>query len=125
MKTRLNFVTLLTLGILVTLFSACVLAARGDGAATTKENNAKEKQVLVDLEKVKDRLSPGYRLAYQVASGDVLRTRVTHLVKVETKVKGNAQTTTSRTISTRAWRISNVDGAGNITFDNVVEKVEM
>jgi len=119
MKTRLNFATLLTLGILVTLFSACVLAARGDGAA------AKEKQVLVDLEKAKDRLSPGYRLAYQVATGDVLRTRVIHLVKVETKIKGTAQTTTSRTISTRAWRISKVDPAGNVTFDNVVEKVEM
>src|SRR5262245_140600 len=119
MKTRLNFATLLTLGILVTLFSACVLAARGDGAA------AKEKQVLVDLEKAKDRLSPGYRLAYHFASGDVLRTKVVHVAKVDTKIKGTAQSTTSRTISTRTWRIRDVDAAGNITFENVVEKIEM
>lgn len=120
MTTRLNFATLLTLGILVTLFSACVLAARGDGSAT-----AKEKQVLVDLEKAKDRLSPGYRLAYRFAAGEVIRTKVVHVAKVDTKIKGTAHSTTCRTISTRAWRISNVDAAGNFTFENVVERIEM
>jgi len=48
-----------------------------------------------------------------------------HLVSVESKIKGTAQNTKSRSVSTRAWIIREVDSAGNITFDNVVEHVEM
>jgi hypothetical protein len=119
MKTRLNYATLLAVGIVVTLFSACVLVARG------VDGTGKEKKVLVDLEKAKDRVLPGSRLAYRFTPGEVLRTKVVHLAKVDTKIKGTAQSTTSRTISTRAWRIREVDADGNITFDNVVEKLEM
>src|SRR6185503_2801358 len=120
MKTRLNFATLIAVGIVVTLFSACVLAARGDDAETVKQ-----KQVLVDLEKAKDRLSPGYRLAYHFSPGEVLKTKVVHLASVETKIKGTAQATKSRTLSTRAWRIREVDATGDITFENVIERLEM
>jgi hypothetical protein len=120
MKTRLNLATVLAVGIIVTLFSACLLAARGEDAA-----GGKAKNVLVDLEKAKDRLAPAYRLAYRFASGEVMRTKVVHLATVETKIKGVAQTTKSRSISTRAWRIREVDREGNITFDNVVERLEM
>src|SRR5438045_4649488 len=125
MRTRINFATLHAVGVLATLFSACVLAAWGGDGTAVKEATAKEKQVLVDLEKAKDRLLPGFRLAYHFAAGDVLRTKVVHLAKVETKIKGTAQGTTSRTISTRAWRIRDVDAAGNITFENVSEKLEL
>ncbi len=120
MKTRLHFATLLAVCVVLTLFSACVLAARGDDGASTTGTN-----VLVDLEKTKDRLAPGYRLAYRFTAGEVLLTKVVHLAKVETKIKGVAQTTSSRTVSTRSWRIRDVDAAGNITFDNTVEQVEM
>src|SRR5205085_7604047 len=116
MKTRLNLATLLAVGIVVTLLSACVLAARGEDPAGDKAKN-----VLTDLEKAKDRIAPKYRLAYHFNAGEVLRTKVVHLATVETKIKGTAQTTKSRTISTRAWRIREVDASGNITFDNVVE----
>jgi len=120
MKTRLKFATVLAICVVLTLFSACVLAARGDDSVANGGKN-----VLVDLEKAKDRIGPGYRLAYRFSAGDVLRTKVVHLAKVETKIKGVAQTTSSRTVSTRAWRIHDVDAAGNITFDNTVEHVEM
>jgi hypothetical protein len=120
MKTRLNFATVLAVGIVVTLLSACVLAARGDEGAS-----GKGKDVLVDLEKAKNRLAPAHRLAYRFTPGEVIRTKVVHLATVETKIKGVAQTTKSRTISTRVWRIREVDAQGNITFDNSVEHVEM
>jgi hypothetical protein len=120
MKTRLNYATVLAVGIVVTLLSACVLAARGDDGASDKN-----KSVLADLAKAKDRLGPTYRLAYRFHAGEVLRTKVVHLATVETKIKGTAQATKSRTLSTRAWRIRDVDAAGNITFDNVVERLEM
>jgi len=122
MKTRLNLTTVLAIGIVLFLFSACVLAARGDD---TLKPTDKAKKVLVDLEKAKDRLAPAHKLAYRFSAGETLLSKVVHLATVETKIKGVAQTTKSRTISTRSWRIREVDAAGNITFDNSVERVEM
>jgi hypothetical protein len=116
---RQNFTTAVALAIVITMFSTCVLLARGDDDA------AKGKNVLSDLAKAKERVAPTYRLAYSFQSGDVMRTKVTHLATVETKIKGASQTTRSRSISTRAWRIREVDPTGNITFDNVVERLEM
>jgi len=120
MKTRLNLATILAVGIVAMLFSACLLAARGDEPAAPKVKN-----VLVDLEKAKDRLGPSYKLSYKFAPGDLLRTKVVQLSTVETKIKGVAQTTKLRTVSTRAWRIQKVDSDGSITFDHSVEHVEM
>src|SRR5262245_38594118 len=126
MKTRRKYATLLAVGIVLTLFSACVLVARGDepksGGDTT---SGQDKNVLSDLEKAKQRLAPAHRLAYRFTPGETLRTKVVHLATVETKIKGVAQTTKSRTISTRVWKIRDVDAAGNITFENVVERLEM
>jgi hypothetical protein len=118
MRTQLSFTTVLAVGIVVTLFSACVLAARGDEIV-------KAKNVLVDLEKAKDRLAPAHQLAYHFAPGEVVKTKVVHLATVETKIKGVTQNTKSRTVSTRSWRIRDIDAEGNITFDNTVERVEM
>jgi hypothetical protein len=122
MKTRLDFATVLALGIVLSLFSACVLAARGDDGAATP---AKPKNVLVDLEKAKDSVGSSYKLGYRFKPDETVRTKVVHLATVETKIKGVAQNTKSRTVSTRAWKIREVDAAGNITFDNLVERVEM
>ena len=120
MKTRNRFTTLLAVGIVLTLFSACLLVARGEDNAA-----AKPKSVLADLEKAKNRVLPGIQLAYHFTPGEVVRTKVVHLATVETKIKGTAQTTKSRTVSTRAWRIREIDASGNITFDNLVERLEM
>ncbi|HEY2416094.1 MAG TPA: hypothetical protein VGI40_27880 [Pirellulaceae bacterium] len=122
MKTRLDFATVLALGIVLSLFSACVLAARGDEAAKPAE---KTKNVLAELEKAKNSVGSSYKLGYRFQPGETVRTKVVHLATVETKIKGVTQNTKSRTISTRAWKIREVDAAGNITFDNVVERVEM
>jgi hypothetical protein len=116
MKTRRNLTTLVALAIVITMFSACVLWARGEDA---------KKSALSELEKAKQRVAPAYKLGYRFQKDDVVRTKVVHLATVETKIKGTAQETKSRSISTRAWRIRDVDAAGNITFDNVVERLEM
>ena len=113
MKTRLSVATLLAALVVMTLFSACVLAARG------------EDDLAAQLEKAKQRLAPAYTLAYKFAAGESFRTKVVHLATVETKIKGVEQTTKSRTISTRSWRIKDLTAEGNIVFENVVERVQM
>src|SRR5262245_20928904 len=114
MKVRFSFATLFAALIVLTLFSACVMAARGD-----------EKDVAEQLEKAKNRLGPAYPLAYKFAAGDEFRTKVVHLATVETKIKGTEQTSKSRTVSMRLWRIKEVTPAGHIIFENVVERVQM
>ncbi len=120
MKTRLSVAALLAAVVVLTLFSACVLAARAEMLAACGEDD-----VAAQLEKAKQRLAPAYTLAYKFAAGERFRTKVVHLATVETKIKGVEQTTKSRTISTRSWRIKDVTAAGNIVFENVVERVEM
>jgi hypothetical protein len=107
MQSRTNLATLLAIGIVATLFSACVLAARGEERSTSKNASAADE------------------LAYRFAPGEVVRTKVVHLATVDTKIKGVAQSTRSRTLSTRVWKIREVDSAGNTTFDNLLERVEM
>jgi len=120
MKTRLKLATLLAVTIVMTLLSACVLAARGE-----EKPAAKPTDVVGELEKAKQRLAPTYALAYKFQAGEQIRTKVVHLATVETKIKGTSQTTKSRTVSTRVWRIKDVAPSGQILFENVVERVEM
>jgi hypothetical protein len=122
MKTRLDFATVLALGIVLSLFSACVLAARGE---EPKKADDKGKNVLAELERAKDSVAASYKLGYRFRPGETMRTRVVHLATVQTKIKGVEQNTKSRTVSTRVWKIREVDAAGNITFDNLLERVEM
>src|SRR4029450_1521944 len=96
MQTRLSLATLLAVVTVATLFSACVLAARGDEPAKSKASD-----LTAELAKVKEKLAPTYQLAYKFAAGEQFRTKVIHLATVETKIKGVAQATNSRTVSTR------------------------
>lgn len=120
MQARLSFATILSVAIVVTLLSACVMAARGQ-----EPEKSAGKSVVSELDKAKQRLAPTYSLAYKFASGEEFRTKVVHLATVETKIKGVGQTTKSRTVSTRQWRIREVDAQGNISFEHSVERVEM
>ena len=120
MQTRLTLATVLAVVTVASLFSACVLAARGD--EPTKPGGA---DLAAELAKVKDKLAPTYQLAYKFAASEQFRTKVVHLATVETKIKGVAQTTNSRTTSTRLWRIKQVTSQGEIVFENVIERVEM
>jgi hypothetical protein len=81
--------------IVMTLFSACVMAARGDDTAKpAAEPTAKPaaktgdgKDLAAELEKAKQRVLPGYTLAYKFAAGEKFRTKVVHLATVD-EVKG-------------------------------------
>ncbi len=69
--------------------------------------------------------SNAYRLRYKFTAGEVFRTKVVHLVAVETTIQGVTETAKTRSVSTKAWRIRDVTPDGKITFDYVVESVSM
>ncbi|WP_146118431.1 DUF6263 family protein [Blastopirellula marina] len=66
-----------------------------------------------------------YELKYKFAEGDVLRSKVTHLVNVTTKIQGNQQTAQSRTASTKNWKVEKIDDDGNITLVHSIEDLNM
>ena len=90
-------------------------AVRSDEQSVLKEQ----------LEKAKDRLAPTYTLAYKFSPGEEFRTKVIHLVTVETTIKGATQTAKTRSVSTKIWKITGVDEQGNITLVHSVDGVEM
>lgn len=122
MKTRQRYTTVFAFAIVICLFSACVLAARGDDRPASGK---KAKDIAAELAKAKERVAPTYSLAYKFSPGEQFRTKVIHMATVETKIKGVAQKTQSRTVSTRQWKIKAVAANGNITFENIVDRVEM
>ncbi|HEX3999785.1 MAG TPA: hypothetical protein VHX65_14640 [Pirellulales bacterium] len=66
-----------------------------------------------------------YTLRYKLHSGEELRTRVSQLATIETTISGSTQSTQMISLSTKLWRVKNVDAAGNITFEHSVETVDM
>jgi hypothetical protein len=69
--------------------------------------------------------SEQYPLRYKFQPGEVIGWKVTHLSSVDTTIQGNTQTSKSRSVSTKLWRVTNVDKEGNITFTHSVDNVEM
>jgi hypothetical protein len=104
------------------LWATLVAGVAVFGVSCADEPNS---DVAADLDKAKQQLAPAYSLAYKFAAGDEIRTKVVHLVTVETKIKGSEQTASTRSVSTKLWRIKRIEGSGNIVFEHSVEHVNM
>lgn len=102
------------LSVLILLASS--LVASDDGTAERASALDAAKKKLTDH---------SYRLQYTFSPDEVIRTKVVHLVAVETKIRGVSETAKTRSVSTRAWKITDVDEEGNTTFAYVVEEVSM
>src|SRR5688572_6956173 len=77
------------------------------GQSLTKQLDAAKKKVAVE---------PEYRLQYKFDPDEMIRWKVTHLGTTETTIQGNTQSSKSRSVSTKQWRVSKVDDQGNFTF---------
>jgi hypothetical protein len=64
-------------------------------------------------------------LKYKFVKGETLRWRVEHLGATETTIQGNTQTSESRSVSNKVWRITGVDSKGNMTLVHSVANVDM
>ncbi len=78
------------------------------------------------LEAAKKKLTDhSYRLQYKFSPGQVVRTKVVHLVAIETTIRGVTETAKTRSVSTKSWKITDVDEKGNTTFSFTIEKANM
>lgn len=108
MKHSLTFVLAFLIGSLM----AAQLASGQDAAERLKRATAKA-------------AAETYVLRYRFEEGETFRTKVVHLVTVETKIQGTVETAKTRSVSTKLWKIDSVDDEGNITFVHMVEAVDM
>lgn len=88
--------------------------ANDDGKAAAKAATATEKAA-----------EGGVLLRYKFRKGEEVLTKVTHLATTKTKIRGNLQQSKSSAISTKVWRIVDIDDDGNISFEHLVADVEM
>jgi hypothetical protein len=68
---------------------------------------------------------PTYSLGYKFHPGEVLRWKVVHRAKIKTTVSGTTQTAETVSQSVKVWRVKEVSPDGTVTFDNLVENVDM
>lgn len=66
-----------------------------------------------------------YELNYSFKKGDELRWQVEHVAKQTTTIQGNQQISRSSSLSTKVWRVTDVNRDGNVTFVQSLEDVEM
>ncbi len=64
-------------------------------------------------------------LRYKFRTGDEVRAQVKHLASIETTISGVTQKTDMASLSTKLWRFVAVDPTGAMTFENLVENVDM
>jgi hypothetical protein len=94
-------------------------------AGTSSADDSNEDR-LRELEAAKTKLAAqSHRLAYRFSPGEVFRLKVVHLVTVDTKIRGVSETAQTRSVSTKAWNVTDVDQEGNVTFRYTVESVNM
>lgn len=108
---------MLVAGLLGLLGSYFVLPSAADDAT------GKQTPAVVAADSSADAAS--YTLAYKLSPGEEIRTKVVHLVTVDTEIKKVSQTAKTRSISTKLWKVTSIDEAGNMTFVHSVEHVEM
>lgn len=64
-------------------------------------------------------------LQYRFRNGEEVRTLVTHEATTETRIRGSALTSRSRSASSKLWRILEVDEQGNTTLEHMITHVDM
>jgi hypothetical protein len=68
---------------------------------------------------------PKHDLRYRFAKGETVRSKIVQQSRIETTISGTSQTADMTSISTRAWRVTDVSPEGNVTFETSIESIDM
>lgn len=104
----------------------CCLGSYGKFSSSVGAEEADQSDVKSVLATAKDRaLETKHLLKYKFTEGEVIQWKVRHLGTTEATVQGNTQTSKMRAVSTKQWKIIDVDEDGNTTFKHSVLDVNM
>ncbi len=92
--------------------------------ASVADDDTTELTAELDAAK-QDLIATRVTLKYKFVKGEILHWRVEHLGATETTIQGNTQTSESRSVSTKVWKITGVDRKGNMTLQHSVANVDM
>lgn len=67
----------------------------------------------------------GYLLRYDLQAQERLDYEVTHVAKTKTRIRGAEEISQVHTVSRRHWEVSEVTEEGRMTFNHVIDSVEM
>jgi hypothetical protein len=101
--------------VLLALPVATTIAA--DAPQTESVSSSADNSAPSDAEK--------HLLRYRFRVGEVVRSKVVQQTKIETTIAGTTQAAEMMSTSTKAWSVTNVDDEGRITFDTMIEAVDM
>ena len=122
------------LAILPTLVAAILLLTapangdppQSDKPTTQETKSASSSSVLEELKRAKSLATrETYRLRYQFRKGDILKWKVVHLATTETVIQDKPETSKTRSVAVRHWKVLDVDDEGNATIEVSVEYVDM
>ncbi len=108
--------------VLFVSFSSTALFA-GDDPLSSTEGVATDARPAPGGEAPSD--TEKFTLRYRFRTGEVVRSKVVQQTKIETTIAGTTQTAEMTSISTKAWRVTSVNDDGHITFDTMIEAVDM
>jgi hypothetical protein len=113
-------ITVFFAGVLLTafLFPAIAIPAESAAKDSTKRSAAPSSDKSAPT-------GPKHDLGYRFAKGETLRSKVVQQSRIETTISGTSQTADMTSISTRAWRVTDVSPEGNITFETLIESIDM
>lgn len=66
-----------------------------------------------------------YTLRFKFEPGELIRWRVDHRSHIRTTIQGTTKSAESSTTSVKAWRVTEVDDQGVVTFEHLVESIQM
>lgn len=66
-----------------------------------------------------------YTLRYRFQPGEIVKSRVVQQTKIETTIAGTTQTAEMTSVSTKSWRVTDVDSQGRTTFETMVENIDL
>lgn len=64
-------------------------------------------------------------LRYKFTQGETVRMKVLHLASTETRIRGNLQSSRSRGLSIKQWKVTDVADDGTITIEHSVASADM
>ena len=111
--------SIVALGLLLALRAA----PAADAPETEAEKAAPSEQVTSDQKPESG--AERHLLRYRFRAGEVVRSKVIQQTKIETTIAGSTQAAEMTSISTKAWRVTKVEDDGRITFDTMIEAVDM
>lgn len=66
-----------------------------------------------------------HQLAYKLKKDEEIRWTVEHTVSTKFQMAGELEESSSRSVTTKVWKVANVDNAGHMTFVHQLDAIEM